>query len=200
MGDRIKGYSNPNRESLLKNDRRFEPSQTHYSAEGRTALSRAHTAKRNAYVLELMCGLSAMVSAGRAKGGASRLSGLQLATVSVAGAFRQGVSYSDGNVAAHVLPGQILLSGLEPYHYISNSVGRIFLKDLFEEVDRLPVNFNRADSAAEDGPGGLKELAEHVAARLIRDGSPRSGGMANREFVYNLYNGLWLPGVHKSLL
>jgi hypothetical protein len=198
MPNRTMGSSNPVKAAILKNDPRFEASQTHYTAEGRSQMAKAHTANRNAHMLELLCGLSAMASA--ASGGpALRLRNLRLTTVNFTGAIRQRYSYPEPDAGAHLMPGQLRLSGLPPWEYVPHQVGRIFLLDLFEEVDRLHANFNRADSAAEDGPNGLKELAVEAATQILRDSSARPGGRANRELVWNVHKGLWLPGVEKSL-
>ena len=34
---------------------------------------------------------------------------------------------------------------------------------------------------------------------MIRDPSPVFGGRANRQFVWNIYKGVWLPGSERSL-
>jgi hypothetical protein len=115
MVNRIMGSPNPNKANILKNDPRFETSRTHFSAEGRNALAKAHTAQRNAHMLELFCGLSAMVSTARESDAASRLRGIRTATVSCTKAILQRYSYPAPDAGAHFVPGQLRLSGLPPW-------------------------------------------------------------------------------------
>ena len=199
MTTRSFGSPNPNKASILRDDPRFQGSGTHFSAEGRQALARQHTAQRNAHVLELLCGLSAMASRGRDRHAGTRLRALPTASVTCEAAILQRYSYPSPDQGAHFLPGQLFMNGLPPWSYVSSSVARIFLMDMFADVERLNANFNRADSAAEAGPQGLKALAEACAMRVIRDPSLYSGGRANRQFVWNVYTGLWLQGSERSL-
>ena len=199
MAKRSMGSPNPNKATILQNDPRFEASRTHFSAEGRNALAKWHTAKRNVHMFELFCGLSAMASTAPASGALSRLRGISLATVCCTGAILQRYSYPAPDAGAHFVPGQLRLNGLPPWVFVTNWPARIFLMDLFADVERLHVNFNRADSAAEDGPNGLKELAAECASHIIRDPSASSGRGSNRQFVWNVYQGLWLPGLERSL-
>lgn len=51
--------------------------------------------------------------------------------------------------AAHFLPGQIRIGGQNVWNLVSDYSTRSRLEFLFAEVERLPVAFNQADSAAE---------------------------------------------------
>jgi hypothetical protein len=197
---RIIGPPNPNKANILKHQRGFESSRPHLSAEGRNALARNHTANRNAHVLDLLLGLSAMASVSRNRDAPSQLRRFELATVSCEKAIGQSYQYPHPDQGAHFLPGQLLLNGRPPWGFLTREPARIFLKDLFFDVERLHYTFNQADSAAESGPSGLRVLFAECARHIIRDPTIGPGGRANRQFAWNLYKGVWLPGLARSLV
>jgi hypothetical protein len=159
-----------------------------------------HILGRNVHMLELLTGLSVMASGARHGGDAtSRLRGLHYPSVSCTGAILQKFRVDSPYAAAHYLPGQLRLNGLPPWEYLSDRWSRIFLQDLFADVEKLHELFNKADSAAEQGPEGLKELAAHCAAHVLNDPAPPDDGRANRELVHNVFERLWLPGMGAAL-
>jgi len=189
---------NPNKANVLKNSRDFQASGNRFSAEGRNALAKAHTAGRNARMLELLMGVSALASHARSANAAEGLRQVPGSSASCTRAILRRQWYRAPDQAAHFLPGQLRLDARPVWDYVPNSVGRLYLMDLFADVERLHANFNRADSAAENGPVGLKALAAHCAHLIVRDASVPKGGVANRQLVWNVYRGLWLPGLEHS--
>ena len=199
MANRTVGWSpNPNKANVLSEHRNFQASGTAVSAEGRNALAKVHTGRRNAHMLELFLSLGALASKSRAAGSGRRLREVPTSTASCTAALLQRYSYPRPDQAAHFMPGQLRLNGLPIWEYQANTVGRLYLMDMFADVERLPVNFNRADSEAESGPLGLKELAARCTGHIVRH-SGSSGGRVDRQFVWNVYQGLWLPGLDDAI-
>ena len=200
MAERTVGWSpNPNKANILKESRDFQTTATRFSAAGMNAMAKSHTGRRNAIVLESLLGLSALASSAKSAGASGRLREVPTASASCTAALLQRHSYPQPDQAAHFMPGQLRLNGVPVWEFVPHSVGRLYVMDMFADVERLHANFNRADSAAEDGPGGLKALAGRCAALVAHHGGTRSGGRPDRQFVWNVYSGLWLPGVQDSL-
>ena len=181
MPKRTVGWSpNPNKANILKNSRDFQGAGTRFSAEGRNALAKAHMARRNAHMLELFLSLSALTSRARTANSGGRLRNIPTATPSCTAAILQRHSYPEPDQAAHFVPGRLRLNGLPVWEYLTSSVGRLYVMDMFADVERLHANFNRADSEAENVPFGLKALATRCAIDIIRDSAAATRASANR--------------------
>lgn len=198
MTSRDAGSPNPNKAHVLRENRDFQSSGTAISADGRKALAKVHMGRRNAHMLEMFLSLSALASKSRSAGSGPRLREVPTSTASCTAALLQRYSYPAPDQAAHFMPGQLRLNSLPIWEYQTNAVGRIYLMDMFADVERLPSNFNRADSEAERGPTGLKALSAKCSGLIVRHASG-PGGRADRQFVWNVYERLWLPGVESAV-
>ncbi len=111
------------------------------------------------------------------------------AVVTCTAAKRQHFSSSDGYQAAHYLPGQIMIDQQFPWTFIDDRRTRNSFECLFADVEHLPANFNKADSAAEDK--GLKESLRVVCELVIGDAHPIPDGKINRSLLKNAYQRSW---------
>lgn len=71
------------------------------------------------------------------------------------GARVQDATAHGGEQAAHVLPGQLLIDGREPWSLARGQAAKLAWLARFMVTSAVPAPFNRADSAAEQA--GLKE-------------------------------------------
>jgi hypothetical protein len=200
VADRTFGSPNPFKASILRNDPDFQTSRSQLSADQRQAAAKHHVVQRNRHALQLLLALSAMTSASQSPGSGSRRRGLSVATVNSGAAILQRHSYPEPDQGAHFLPGQVYLNGRTPWTYVANSLARLYVMDMFANVERLHRNFNTADSQAEKGPHGLTELMTECATRVVHHSTGPTDGRSDRQFVYNVFTGLWLPGHERSLL
>jgi hypothetical protein len=129
-------------------------------------LAKDHVIGRNRRVGELLCYLSLMRSHGLIP---------QDAEVSCIKARYQDYSSksSDGNEAAHYLPGQIIIkfagnAGFDPSHYVKDSDTESAIGSLFSRVQDLPADYNKADSYVEKYTRpGLKQLLAEACRKVI---------------------------------
>lgn len=100
-----------------------------------------HNLGRNVRVVKVLAHLAGMMQNGCAIQG----------RVECTAAVRQNFSSSkaEAQEAAHFLPGQLKIGGLNLWHFASDYSTRSRLEFLFAEVEHLPAPFNQADSAAE---------------------------------------------------
>lgn len=147
------------------------------------AAARSHSLGRDRRVGQVMCYLSLMRSAGLIENSA---------TVACTKAIRQHYSASraEGKQAAHYLPGQLRINGLCLWEFIANRRTAQELEGLFGDVENLPTNFNKADSATEaySSVVGLKESFAQSCRIVIIDPQPAEGDRINRALVRRAYN------------
>lgn len=153
----------------------------------------SHVAGRNARVIDVLCCLSMMASASKSGAGPDRLAGLARAVLTCDGAVLQDFKAKEPNEAAHFLPGQVRINGLFPWDYLSGGASRVFLMKRFSAVEIRDEYFNAADSAAERGPSGLKEVFAEASRIVVRDPAPPSDGRINRDLVARVFERLWIP-------
>jgi len=145
-----------------------------------SALAVGHSNSRNARVVEVLCHLSLLRSVGAVRADA---------TVTCVAAERQHFSSPEGYQAAHYLPGQIQLNGRLPWAFLHNASSRLDFECLFADVEHLPANFNKADSAAE--AHGLKDAFGVVCQAILRDPKPKPGHKIDRDLVRRIYRQTW---------
>ena len=148
-----------------------------------------HSTSRNNRVVDALCYFSLMSSSRR---------DLVRLQVCVEAAARQLFRSTQGNQAAHYLPGQIRITTKFPWQYISDKPTSTRLECLFGEVENLPANFNKADSAAEQK--GLLETFRVVSEAVLHDPAPKGAMRINRQLVRNAYNDTWVKGASKAFL
>lgn len=153
----------------------------------------SHVAGRNSRVIDVLCCLSMMASASKSGAGSGRLAGIARAVLTCEGAVLQDFKATEPDEAAHFLPGQVRVNGLCPWDYLSRGQSRIFLMKRFAAVEIRDEYFNAADSAAERGPDGLKEVFAEACRTVIQDPAPGPGGTINRELVARIFDRLWVP-------
>ncbi len=146
------------------------------------ALGLGHSNSRNNRVVEVLCYLSLLSRAGKIQ---------PTASVTYSAAERQQFKSPGGYQAAHFLPCQVFVSGRFPWLFIQDGPTRSNLECLFGDVEHLPANFNKADSAAE--AKGLKEAFRQACQAAINDPQPKPGGGFNRELVRRAYSNIWSP-------
>lgn len=86
--------------------------------------------------------------------------GARTPAMTIVGARVQDATARGGEQAAHVLPGQLLLDGREPWTLVQGEQARLAWLTRFMVTSPVPAPFNRADSAAE--AAGLKEAFRHA--------------------------------------
>ena len=147
------------------------------------AVARSHSLGRDRRVGQVMCYLSLMQSAGLI---------VKIATVTCTGAARQHFSSSraEGKQAAHYLPGQLRINGQHPWYFIGDWHTARELESLFGDVEDLPADFNKADSAAEAyrSVEGLKQSFAQSCKIVVQDLQPAEGNRINRVLVRRAYN------------
>jgi len=147
------------------------------------AAARSHSLGRDRRVGQVMCYLSLMRSAGLI---------VKIATVTCTGAARQHFSSSraEGKQAAHYLPGQLRINGRYPWEFIVDRRTVHELEGLFGDVEDLPANFNKADSAAEAyrSVEGLKQSFGQSCRVVVQDPQPTEGNRINRVLVRRAYD------------
>lgn len=146
------------------------------------AVAQSHSMGRDRRVGQVMCYLSLMRSAGLIDSNA---------TVTCTAAARQHFSSSraDGKQAAHFLPGQLRINRKLPWLLIPNQLTAFKLEGLFGDVDDLPADFNKADSAAEAyrTVTGLK-AGFAGSCQIVVDGLAAARGLGiNRSLVQRAF-------------
>jgi len=149
------------------------------------AAARSHSLGRDRRVGQVICYLSLMRSAGLI---------VQSATVTCTGAARQHFTSSraEGKQAAHYLPGQLRINGHLPWIYIGNWRTAKKLEGLFGDVEDLPADFNKADSAAEAyrSVEGLKQSFAQSCKIVIQNArsAEAEGNRINKILVRRAYH------------
>jgi hypothetical protein len=147
------------------------------------AAARSHSLGRDRRVGQVMCYLSLMRSAGLIA---------KTAAVTCTKAIRQHYTSSraEGKQAAHYLPGQLRINGQCPWEFIPDWRSAQALEGLFGDVEDLPADFNKADSAAEayQSVEGLAQSFARSCELVVRDPQPLEGNRINRVLVRRAYN------------
>jgi hypothetical protein len=99
--------------------------------------------------------------------------------VAIEKAARQLFRSHDGHQAAHYLPGQIWIDLRYPWSFINHRPTGLRLECLFADVEDLPADFNKADSAAEDKGlcDAFRAASEVILHHLVHE--PRTGPAAS---------------------
>jgi hypothetical protein len=139
-----------------------------------------HSIFRNDRVARVLCFVGSL----RARGAIS-----QGAAVAVVAAKRQHFSSPNGYQAAHYLPGQLLINGRFPWTLVKDAGTRLQFERLFADVEHLPANFNKADSAAE--ACGLKDAFARACDALISRATAQPGAALDRRAVRDAYLQVW---------
>ncbi len=147
-----------------------------------------HSQSRNSRVVQTLCYFSLM----RNSGTHTFLNSL----VEIEKAARQLFKSPGGNQAAHFLPGQIRIETQFPWHFISDRNTGTRLECLFADVENLPADFNKADSAAEDK--GLREAFRTASEVILRDAGPKKPSQVNRNLLMRVYDEIWVPRATSS--
>lgn len=98
--------------------------------------------------------------------------------------------------AAHYLPGQILIATALPWTFISDRLTSRNLENLFGDVEHLPADFNKADSAAEHQ--GLVETFREACEAVLRDPLAGAANRINRDRVRTVYDEVWVTGANRA--
>ncbi len=176
----------PTSDPTVTRDARFNQLQVErFRSDPRMALE--HSNSRNARVAEFGCILSLLRSTGKCTGAAL----VQLDTT-----ILQNFSSGDGYQAAHFLPGQIQIDHRHPWTLIDDRATRVNIERLFADVEHLPPNFNKADSAAENN--GLKESFRSFCEQVIRDPQPMNNATINRAWVKYVYQKSWCSSAGRA--
>ncbi len=146
-----------------------------------------HSTFRNDRVVRVLCFIGILRGLGRIR---------DTAKVSCIAAQRQHFSSTSGYQAAHYLPGQILIDCNYPWNLIQDVRTRLEFEVLFADVEHLPADFNKADSAAE--ACGLKDAFARSAQALIQRVIPRPGGGLDRQAVRDVYQQTWHPAAVRA--
>jgi hypothetical protein len=161
----VAGRSKHNNE--VAKDGAFSESLQRFRSE--RDLAADHVIGRNRRVAELLCYLDLM-----------RVHNLLPANakVSCRAAIYQDYKSSDGNQAAHYLPGQIMIKvgsqrSHDPSYSVKNARTKNAIGALFSRVQDLPADFNHADSYVEKYTRpGLKQILAEVCRDVICDHAP----------------------------
>lgn len=172
------------------NRKKVSPEQTMHAKVGKMvehfqtdlAAARSHSLGRDRRVGQVMCYLSLMRSAGL-------VASSSLVTCTKAILQHYASSRAEGRQAAHFLPGQLKINGRNPWNFLQDRRTAEGLKGLFGDVEDLPADFNKADSAAEAyrSVTGLKEAFAYSCRRVIQDPKPLQGRKINRALVRNAF-------------
>jgi hypothetical protein len=152
-----------------------------------------HSNSRNGRVVQVACFFSLIRSS---------TPNLNTARVMIEAAQRQMFSSTTGYQAAHYLPGQLKIHaagvpGAEtPWSLVSGLAARQRLEYLFADVEHLPAEFNKADSAAESK--GLRETFRLFGEHMLRDPGTFARGSVNKVLVRRLYDNIWVDGAMDS--
>lgn len=146
-----------------------------------------HSTFRNDRVVRVLCFIGMLRRLGRIR---------DAARVDCIAAQRQHFRSTSGYQAAHYLPGQIRIDGNYPWNLIQDARTRLQFEILFADVEHLPANFNKADSAAE--ACGLKEAFARTGQRLIQRVVPRPDGGLDRQAVREVYQQVWRPAAVRA--
>lgn len=156
------------------------------------AAARSHSLGRDRRVGQVMCYLSLMRSAGLIENSA---------TVTCTKAIRQHYSASraEGKQAAHYLPGQLRINGRCPWDFIPDQGTARKLEGLFGDVENLPANFNKADSAAEayQSVEGLKDSFAESCKIVVQSPHQAEENRISRTQVRRAYND-WIARSHRA--
>ncbi len=145
-----------------------------------------HSNSRNGRVVQALSYFSLIRSSGHHTFG----------SVAIEKAMRQFFSSESGNQAAHFLPGQIKIDTHLPWSYICDANTGQRLEGLFADVENLPADFNKADSAAEQK--GLREAFRMVSEVVLKQAGPQSRNRLNRELIRRVYDDVWVPRATKA--
>lgn len=132
--------SSPDREVQADEEFRLRTVQR-FSSDRRRGLN--HGMARNERVAEMLCYMALIRDPARR----SRSLPANPAVTCTA-AIRQFFRATGGEQAAHLLPGQIRIGGVLPWHLLMGPASRN-VQLIFAYVDPLQANYNKADSAAE---------------------------------------------------
>jgi len=103
---------------------------------------------------------------------------------SIRGAEIQDASAGSGEQAAHVLVGQLLIDGRQPWTFARDEAEKEAWRARFMVTSAVPVPLNVADSAAERA--GLKEAFRQACESAWRKASAAKG-LCNLTSVYALF-------------
>ena len=156
-----------------------------FRADARAATE--HSTFRNDRVVRVMCYIGILRGLGHIRDNAR---------VDCIAAQRQHFSSPDGHQAAHYLPGQIRIDGVYPWNLIKDPRTRIQFESLFADVEHLPADFNKADSAAE--ACGLKDAFARTCQALILRVNQLSGGGLDHRAIREVYQGTWHPAAEQA--
>lgn len=158
------------------------------------AAARSHSLGRDRRVGQVMCYLSLMRSAGLIENSAK---------VTCTKAIRQHYSASraEGKQAAHYLPGQLWINGRCPWNLITYQRTALGLEGLFGDVENLPANFNKADSAAEAyrSVEGLKDSFAESCKIVVQRPHQAEENRISRAQVRDAYN-YWIARSRRAYL
>lgn len=146
-----------------------------------------HSTFRNDRVVRVLCFIGMLRGLGRIR---------DTAKVECIAAQRQHFSSTHGYQAAHYLPGQLRIDINYPWNLIQDARTRLQFEVLFADVEHLPADFNKADSAAE--ACGLKDAFARSGQALIQRVVPRPGGGLDRRAVREVYQQTWRPAAEQA--
>lgn len=151
------------------------------------AAALSHSRSRNGHVVKVLCHIALLRDPARLVRPLS-----PQPRVSCAAAERQFFRASDGQQAAHLLPGQIKVDGANPWTFLrAPQEARVF-ENLFAYVEPLDANVNKADSAAESN--GLT-VAFADACRFVL-----TGAAAPERDIETAYTRVWSPGARAAFI
>jgi hypothetical protein len=114
------------------------------------------------------------------------------ATVTCTKAIRQHFTSfrAESKQAAHYLPGQLRINDQCPWEFIVARRTAQELEGFFGDMEDLPADFNKADSAAEAyrTVEGLKQSFAQSCKIVVQDPQPAEGNRINRVLVRIAYN------------
>lgn len=144
-----------------------------------------HSRSRNGHVVKVLCHIALLRDPARLVRPLS-----PRPSITCAAAERQFFRASDGQQAAHLLPGQIKVDGANPWTYLRSAQEARAFENLFAYVEPLDANVNKADSAAE--ANGLT-AAFADACRFVLAGA----GAPERD-IETAYIRVWQPGARAA--
>jgi hypothetical protein len=140
--------------------------------------AKSHSIGRDRRVGQVMCYLSLMRNTGIID---------HRTSVTCTAAARQHFTSSraEGKQAAHFLPGQLRLNGRFPWLLLKHQATALKLEGLFGDVEDLPADFNKADSAAEayQSVEGLKRSFADACKIVVNHPDSAGGAKVNRTLV-----------------
>jgi hypothetical protein len=156
-----------------------------FRADAQAALQ--HSTFRNDRVVRVLCFIDLLRGLGRIR---------NTAKVDCIAAQRQHFSSTSGYQAAHYLPGQIRIDGSYPWNLIQDARTRLQFEVLFADVEHLPADFNKADSAAESC--GLKDAFARSCQAVVWRNVQRPAGELDRQAVREVYQQIWRPAAEQA--